>query len=342
MLGKDYGSGQIDEDFLPLYHATGRNLARIMGTGNDVVLMTGEGMLALWAALKSSLKPGDSVVSIATGVFGDGIGDMAASIGCRVEKVSLPYNSTIADLGAIEAVVRRVRPVMISAVHCETPSGTLNPLADLGILKKDLHVPLFYVDAVASIGGAQVLADEWNIDLALGGSQKCLSAPPNMSFLSVSGAAWERIAHVNYQGYDALLPFKTVRAEGRCPYTPYWNGIAALNAATQIILAEGLSAVFVRHQRVAEQCRTGIAELGLELWPDAQSVNSPTVTAVLIPQGIIWTDWQQSLRRRGLIVAGSFGPMLGKVFRLGHMGTQAQPALMDQALEVIRDALKAI
>ncbi len=340
-LGRDYASGQVDEDFMPLYHATSRNLARLLGTRNEVTLMTGEGMLGLWGALKSALKPGDSVVSVGTGVFGDGIGDMAASMGCRVEKLSFAYNHTLnaADFERIEATLRRVRPVMLTAVHCETPSGTLNPVAQLGRMKKELDIPLFYVDVVASVGGAPVYADDWNIDFALGGSQKCLSAPPSMTFLGVSDAAWARMAEVGYQGYDAILPFKTVREDGRCPYTPSWHGIAALHAASAALLREGLGDVFTRHETVAAQCRSGLARLDIELWPEAEAANAPTVTAALVPEGFDWPTWRQALKARGLVVTGSFGPMAGKVFRLGHMGTQAQPWLMDMALEAMADAL---
>lgn len=334
-LGQDYGSGQVEADFMSVYDAASRNLARLFGTRNEVVLMTGEGMLALWGALKSCLKSGDPVVSVGTGVFGDGIGDMARSMGCNVTTISLPYNSTINDLAPIEEVIRRVKPVMLTAVHCETPSGTLNPLAALGALKHRLNVPLFYVDAVASVGGAPVLADEWHIDLVLGGSQKCLSAPPSMSFLGVSEAAWARMAEVAYQGYDSILPFRTVRIDGRCPYTPYWHGIAALHTATQVIFTEGLEAVFARHEAVASRCRNGLGRLGIPLWTAPEAVNSPTVTAAMIPPKFTWPQWKSALRAKGLVCTGSFGPMDGKVFRLGHMGTQAQAHLVDQALEVI-------
>ncbi len=341
VMGQDYGSGQVEHDFLALYAATARNLGQLMGTRNDVVLMTGEGMLALWSALKSCLKSGDAVVSVGTGVFGDGIGAMAASFGCNVEAVSLPYDSTISenDMQRIADAIKRTRPVMLTAVHCETPSGTLNPLQALGKLRKDLNVPLFYVDAVASLGGAPVLADAWGVDLLLGGSQKCLSAPPSMSMLGVSEAAWERVSEVNYQGYDALAPFRTVQRDRRCPYTPYWHGMAALHTATQVILHEGLEAVFARHENVAKQCRNGLAALGVELWTKPEAVNAPTVTAAQIPEGFTWPQWQEALRQYGLICSGSFGPMDGKVFRLGHMGTQAQPYLMTQALESIAAVL---
>lgn len=337
----DYGSGQIEREFLDLYADTGTGLARLMGTENDVVLMTGEGMLALWGALKSCLKAGDPVLCVGTGVFGDGIADMAASIGCRVEKLSFPYNSTIdhAALQRIEEAAGRIRPLMLTAVHCETPSGTLNSLAELGEIKKRLGIPLFSVDAVASLGGVPVRADAWNIDLLLAGSQKCLSAPPSMSMIGVSEAAWEHMKRAGYQGYDSILPFRTVQEDGRCPYTPYWHGVAALKAAVDLIAAEGAEAVFSRHEAVARQCREGLASLGIDCFPLPEADSSPTVTAALVPGQYSWKAWQKRLRDRGLIVAGSFGPMHGKVFRLGHMGLQADPVLMEKALAVIAEAL---
>lgn len=342
VMARDYGSGQVDEDFLPLYARTGTKLARLMGTANDVVLMTGEGMLALWGAMKSCLKPGDAVVCVGTGVFGDGMGEMAASIGCRVEAVSLPYHSTIGmadSLQQIEDAIRKTQPVMLTAVHCETPSGTLNPLKELGEMKKRLGVPLFYVDAVASLGGVPVRTDEWNIDLLLAGSQKCLSAPPSMSIVGVSGTAWEYMERTRYAGYDAILPFRTVLQDKRCPYTPYWHGVAALEAAADSILREGAAQVFHRHETIAAQCRDGLTDLGIKLFPQAGAVQSPTVTAALVPGNVSWPEWQSRLRQRGLVVAGSFGPMAGKVFRLGHMGSQADPELMQRTLHAIEDAL---
>ena len=218
VLGRDYGSGQVESDFLCLYDAASRGIGKLMGTKDDVVLMTGEGMLALWGALKSCLKPGDHVVSVGTGVFGDGIGEMAESFGCVVEKVSLPYDASIReeDLQVIEEAVRRVKPVMLTAVHCETPSGTLNPIAALGKLKKDLGVPLFYVDTVAGLGGAPVHMDEWHVDLMLGGSQKCLSCPPSMSMVGVSGAMIPSCPSVPCARTDAAPTPRTGTASPRC------------------------------------------------------------------------------------------------------------------------------
>ena len=337
-MGHDFPSGDVEPAFFELYRNTGRDLAGLMGTRNDIVIMTGEAMLVLWAALKSCLKPGDKVLAAVTGIFGDGLGDMAAGLGCEVRKFRLGYNETLGDLSLLENMLENFSPDMIIAVHCETPSGTLNPLADLGRLARR-HGSLFCVDAVSSIGGVNIRADAWGVDLLLGGSQKCLSAPPSMSFLSVSPAAWERIDQVGYQGYDALAPWRSVEGAYACPYTPYWHGLAALHAAVRRILREGPERVFARHDEVARQCRSGLRELGIELWLAPGSVPSPTVTAALTPSGVTWRDWNARLRAKGLAVGGNLGVLAGKVFRLGHMGSQASQKLMADALAVLREAL---
>ena len=335
----NYGSADLEPEFLSLYNRTEANLKTIMATGSQVVIQTGEGMLALWGALKSCLAPGDRVLSIATGVFGDGIGDMATSIGAEVRKVSLPYDQTITDTDQIKSEAAAFKPKMITAVHCETPSGTLNPLEGLGRIKKELGVPLLYVDAVSSIGGTPVLTDEWNIDLCLGGSQKCLSSLPDMAFLSVSDAAWDIIDKIDYNGYDALKPFRTAQARHYFPCTPNWHGVAGLNAGAELILNEGLESSFKRHADVARFCREQIIELGLTPFPSANAVPAPTVTAVYVPQGITWPEFDARLRKQGLVVAGSYGPLADKVFRMGHMGAQADENLVDQALKAIQKAL---
>ncbi len=121
------------------------------------------------------------------------------------------------------------RPKMVTAVHCETPSGTLNPVAAIGSLVKAHDVPLFYVDAVSSAGGAPLDVDDWRIDLCLVGTQKCLSALPDLGIVAVSERAWQAVAEVGYQGYDALAPWRTALADRWLPYTPSWQAMAALN-----------------------------------------------------------------------------------------------------------------
>ena len=127
----DYGSSDLEEDFFRLYSECEAGLRQILATDNDVVIMSGEGMLALWAALKSTILPGDRVLAVATGVFGYGIADMARQIGAQVETVAFGYDQTL-DPEIVADVAREFEPHLVSVVHCETPSGTLNPLAEVG------------------------------------------------------------------------------------------------------------------------------------------------------------------------------------------------------------------
>lgn len=337
----DYGSADLEKEYIELYTQTEANLKRILRTRNSVVIFLGEGMMALWGALKSCLLPGDRVLAIGTGVYGYGIGDMAAGLGAEVRRVGLPYNETLSDLTEVRKAVSEFKPKMITVVHCETPSGTLNPIDGLGRLKQEMGVPLLYVDAVSSIGGAPVLPDDWHIDLCLGGAQKCLSALPDTCFLSVSDRAWEVVAEVDYIGYDAIKPFKTAVARHYFPYTPGWQATAGLNAGAEAILIEGLEACFKRHADVAAYCRTRLVEAGYTLFPGPNAVPSPTVTAVNVPGSISWEEFDRRLRRRGLVAGGSYGPIAGKVFRLGHMGTQADLTLIDQALKVLETEMPA-
>lgn len=336
-LNFDYASPDLEYEYVELYNQVESNLQQLMGTGNKIALMTGEGMIALWGALKSTLKPGDRVLTVGTGVFGYGIGEMAKACGAEVRTVGTGYDETIGDLSEIEKAIIQFHPKMITTVHCETPSGTLNPLAELGALKQRLDVPLFYVDAVASIGGCPVLGDDWHIDLLLGGTQKAVSAPPNMSFLSVSDTAWDIIKQVNYPGYDALLPFLNAREIFYFPYTMYWQGTAALKVATDIILEEGLDAVFARHEENAVYTRDQMAALGYELYPRPGAVNAPTVSAFKVPANNPWKSFNADLLARGLGVGGSYGPLADKVFRVGHMGSQSRRDLIDKALQVLTE-----
>ncbi|AOY58913.1 MULTISPECIES: pyridoxal-phosphate-dependent aminotransferase family protein [Desulfococcus] len=335
----NYGAPGLEASFWDLYHETESRLQQILETRNRVVIQTGEGMLALWTALRSCLKPGDRVLSVATGVFGYGIADMARSIGAEVMTVGLEYHETLNDLRPVEKAVEEFNPRMITAVHCETPSGTLNPLDGLGKLKEAMGVPLLYADVVSSAGGTPVRVDACHVDLALGGSQKCLSAPPCMAFLSISDRAWEEIERVDYNGYDALKPFRRIEETRRFPYTPYWHGVAALNAGAALLLAPGLDESFNRHESIARHCRKAIVDMGLDLFPSPQAVPSPTVTAVRVPETLPWEELDRRLRQKGLVVGGSHGKLAGKVFRLGHMGSQADTALLEKALTVLADVV---
>lgn len=334
----NYGSSDLESEFFALYEQCERGLQRLLATHNSVTIQSGEGMLALWGALKSVLRPGDRVLAVASGLFGYGIGEMANQLGAEVQTVGFGYDN-IADPDQVRAAAHAFRPHLITAVHCETPSGTLNPLAELGAISREVDA-LFYVDFVASAGGTPVLVDDWHIDLGLLGSQKVLSLMPDLSMISVSERAWQRVGEVNYVGYDALTPWRQAMTQRYMPYTHNWHAMAGLQVGLQRLFNEGLEAVYQRHSTVAGACRQGLRQLGLELWPVSEAIAAPTVTAAKLPAGWDWPTFDQALRRHGMAVGGNYGPLAGKVFRIGHMGTQADHALVTRGLAVIEQVLQ--
>jgi aspartate aminotransferase-like enzyme len=334
----DYGSADLEPEYVELYADVQEQLRTILGTENRIAVMTGEGMIALWGALKSCIQPGDRVLAVSTGVFGHGIGDMAASIGAEVQWVEFGYDE-ILQPEPVEEAIRAFEPKMVTAVHCETPSGTLNPVGQVGALVREYDVPLYYVDAVASMAGTPVLADDWRIDLCLFGTQKALSAFPDLAGVAVSRRAWDVIAEVDYAGYDALLPYQDALEKAWFPYTPAWASLAALREACRLVLDAGLERVYARHAEAAAHCRQRAREMGLSLYPISEIACSPTVTALRVPEDMAWEMLDQRLREHGMVVAGSLGPLSGKVFRIGHMGAQAHRALVDRGMEVLSEVL---
>jgi aspartate aminotransferase-like enzyme len=335
----DFASADLEPEYSQLYAGVQEQLRTILGTGNQIAIMTGEGMIALWGALKSCILPGERVLAISTGVFGYGIGEMASSIGAEVQWVEFGYDEVLRP-EPVEDAIKAFRPKMVTAVHCETPSGTLNRVGLVGELVRQHEVPLFYVDAVASAGGTPVLADESAIDLCLVGNQKALSAFPDLAAVAVSERAWDVIREVHYPGYDALLPYREALETRWFPYTPAWASLAALHEACRLVLDEGLEQVYARHAQVARYCRDRARKMGLKLFPVDEAACAPTVTALQVPESTEWSTLDRLLREHGMGVGGSLGPLAGKVFRIGHMGAQAEMRLVEQGMDVLARVLQ--
>lgn len=333
----DYGSADMEDEFFALYASCEAGLQTILGTNNDISIQSGEGMIALWGALTSVLAPGDQVLAVSTGLFGAGIGDMARSVGAKVETIEFGLNG-IADPQVVREVALRLRPKLITAVHCETPSGTLNPLTDLGAISAEAEA-LFYVDFVASGGGVAVDVDTNQIDLGLLGSQKVLSLMPDLSMITVSERAWSVIDAVDYAGYDALKPWRTAVANRYLPYTHNWHAMAGLRVALNLLIDEGLENAYKRHADVAIQCRQRLKAMGVDLFPEREDFCAPTVTAARIPSGWHWPELDGALRAQGMVVGGNYGPLAGEVFRIGHMGSQADAVLVERGMDVLEAVL---
>lgn len=334
----DFGSTDLEPEFFELLKENCELLREMLYTKNHVSIHSGEGMVVLWGALKSVLKPGEKLLAVSNGIFGSGFADMARAVGAEAEVLLAPDGEFI-DKETLAKKLAEYKPDVVTAVHCETPSGLLNPIAEIADVIKESGA-LFCVDFVASGFGAEVRVDDWGIDLGLLGSQKCLSLLPDLSMITVSERAWKKAEEVGYAGYDALLPWKTAIEDKYMPYTHNWHSMASLNVALKGVKEEGLEKAFARHSEAAAWCRKRIKEMGLRLYAKDEALSSPTVTAVMIPDGWTWEELDTAFREKGLAVGGSYGDLAGKVFRIGHMGSQADMTILTAGLDVIEEVLK--
>lgn len=349
-----YGSSDVDtEGFSKDYDEVCSLLAEMLNIpeNSSTVVMSGEGMLSLWGALNSGMKPGDKVLSINSGLYGKGIGEMAKGRGGNVEFFSTEEGTvfTIEEhWNSFETKAREFLPNMITLVHCETPTGTLvdsTVLERIGALANELDC-LFYVDMVSSTGGTPIDLSKNQIDLALIGSQKCLSLHSDLSIVIVSEKAWRLMSERNssYSGYDSLLPWKNVvknlndGKERLFPYTMNWSSIKALSHSLSLFKEEGFEKVYERHSQCAEYTREHVQKMGLELLTDAK-ICSPTVTAIKVPSHIEWKELNLKLQEQGIFFGRNYGPLENKVFRIGHMGTQANMDNVKKSINILENIL---
>ncbi len=335
----DFGSADLEDEFFELYAENQNLIQKLLHTKNKIVITSGEAMSILWGALKSTLKPGNKLLAVSSGIFGEGFADMAESFGVNSEIVKFNYDE-VPEPEKVYNAVKKFRPDVITAVHCETPSGTLTQcLEEIGNIAREFGA-LFIVDFVSSAGGANLNVDKYKIDIGLLGSQKVLSMTSNISVTSISPRAWEIIRRVKYSGYDAYSNWEKVPEIKFTPYTHDWHGLKALNISlNEIINVEGLENCINRHSQAAELCRDLGHEIGLKLFPKSEKICSPTVTAFYVPENLSWEKFNFELRKRGLAVGGNYGILAGKVFRIGHMGSQADKNLIREGMSIIKEVL---
>ena len=332
---ENYGSSDLEEEFFTLYRENQSLTQKLLHTQNDIVITSGEAMSILWASLKCTLRPGNKLLAVSSGIFGEGFAEMARGLGIESEICAFPYDE-VPDPEKVYEHARVFRPNVITAVHCETPSGVLTPCLDeIGRIAHEIGA-LFVVDFVSSAGGVPLDVDALGIDIGLLGSQKVLSLPPCLSVSSVSKRAWEIINDVNYSGYESYVGWKNIPREHYMPYTHDWNAMKALNISLNMIMREGLENVIERHNEAAKLCRDLGREIGLRLFPKREEYSSPTVTAFYVPEKFSWPEFDGALRENGLAVGGNYGKLAGRVFRVGHMGSQADCDLVREGMNIIR------
>ncbi len=235
---------------------------------------------------------------------------------------------------------------MVSVCHHDTPSGTINPLAEIGRIVA-AHGAYLLVDAVSSFGGMDVHPDPCHADLFITGPNKCLGAPPGLSLLGVTPRAWQKMKSNALAPRDSFLRIldweQAWRHDRPFPFTPSVAEINGLEAALDHYLEEGPERVWARHTLTAAACRAGVLAMALELWPTDPRTASPTATAVRVPQGVEDEALRAAVRTRyGVMFSSGRGETLGKLVRIGHMGPTARPMYAVIAVSALGGALRAL
>ncbi len=319
-------------NFIEFFADTTEKMRKIFQTKNDVLILQGEGVLGLEAAIANTLDPGDKVVVLDSGPFGKWFGEYVTNAGGQVSAVSVEYNDAISPEKVKEKLDKEKNIKAMTVVHCETPAGIMNPVQEICPLARKRGI-LTIVDAVASMGGVDVRPDDWGIDICITASQKAISSTPGLTMMSLSPHAWEVIEKKKRpikNSYLSLIDWREAWLKNRrFPFTPFTAEVYALNEACDELLEEGLENSFMRHRMVAEQCRNGIDRLGLKLWPRRREICSDTVTAIYVPDGCSDTEIVNTMSERyGVLIGGGYKELRGQLLRIGHMGYQASLANM--------------
>lgn len=295
-------------------------LRRLMGLTGDVLILTCSGTGAVEAAITNFLSPGDRVLAVEGGKFGERMGEIARTFGAEVTTFDVKPGRAV-DVHALRKTVTAADFRAVLCVHNETSTGVTHPIAEVAAVAHDAG-SLLITDCVSSLGGVPVCADEWGLDVIAAGSQKCLMLPPGLAFVGVRDDAW---AHAETAGmpsyYFDLRKAREAARKGQTPYTPATALIVALGAALDLIETEGVEAVFTRHHAMAQATRAALSAVGLELFAQ-EGFRSDTVTAVHSPPGVDSVDLVRYVREHhNILISGGQGELKGRIFRIGHMGT---------------------
>ena len=338
-MSKNITNPDLDPNFFEYYKETCDKLKKLLNTKEDVLILDGEGILGLEAACASLIEPGDRVLCIDNGIFGKGFGDFAKIYGAKVIYFEEDYRNPI-DLEKLKKFLEKDHDFKLATlVHCETPSGITNPIDKICPLLKEYGI-ISVVDSVSAIGGEPVEVDKWQIDMILGGSQKCISASPGLTFLSISKIAWDAILNRKTpiaSFYCNLAIWRNWYQEKWFPYTQPISDIYGLDCAVDRILQN--NDYIERHKKIGEAVRKAIIKSGLKLYP--MNGYSNTVTTMLVPEGVTFDQINNHmLEKHNIMIAGAFDYLKDKVIRIGHMGENCYEEKVYITLKALDETLK--
>ncbi len=299
------------------------DLKEIFQTKGDVLLFPGSGTAGLEIAVTNALSPGDSVLSLTAGMFSERFATIAEIMGMQVQRLRFPLNEG-ADPQKVAEVLQADIPRNIKAVlvtHNETATGVTNDIKAIGEIVHE-HGALLLVDAISSLGGIELKADKWHLDIVSSGSQKGFFCAPGIAMVSVSEKGWKAIdKSITPKYYFDLRRAQKFYIEKRLtPYTSPTTTLYGLQEALSIIKEEGFENVLLRHQLISKALRAGVKAIGLEPFVNDEKA-SKTVTAIKIPKGIDVAAMKETMSSKyHVYIAGGLGEIEKSTFRIGHLG----------------------
>ena len=292
------------------------------GTTGEIAILSCAGTGGLEAAVVNTLSPGDAVLGVSIGSFGDRIARIAETYGAAVTKLSVEWGRA-AEPDAVRAALASMpgaRAVFLT--HNETSTGVMNPIRALAAAARDgAPDALIIVDSVSGLGAVPFEMDAWDVDVVVTGSQKAWMAAPGLAMVAASERAWAAMETARMpRFYLDLRRHREAMIGSETPWTPAISVVYQVDEGLRLMAAEGREEVFRRHEACAAAARAGLDALGFRLFADREHA-SRTVTAVHLPEGIDWKTFNGEVKRRGVVLAGGQGKLAGRVFRLGHLGS---------------------
>lgn len=330
------------KEFSAMFDDCTTMLKEIFQTQNDLFILSGSGTASMEAALGCTIDKEDKVVAIENGKFGERFKDIAARYG-QVVPLEFEWGQSV-DLDLVEEKLSEGAKA-VTMVHNETSAGIRNPAPEVGKLAKKYDA-LFIMDGVTSIGGDDVKVDDWGVDIAVVGSQKCVAAPPGLSMLSVSERAFDAMNKENLPYYLDLKAYRKSAEKSQTPYTPAVPLFFGLEEALKIVMEEGMEARIRRQATGAAAVRAAMDVMGVEMFPQLNEVSdySNTVSAMKAPEGVSGNDIKSAMIEKGIIIAGGQNRLSGQIFRIGSMGNVAPKDIMltIQELELVLKKLGVV
>jgi len=335
--------GHLDPRFIAVMNEIKAMLQEVMQTKNEVTMpMSGTGSAGMETCFVNMIEPGDRVLVLINGVFGQRMQDVATRLGAQVDTLEFEWGTPV-QLDAVRAKLANNRYGIVAVVHAETSTGVRNPVAEIGSLVKD-NGALYLVDGVTSLGGIPVTLDAWGVDIFYSGTQKCLSCPPGLAPVSFSPRAVEKLRNRKTKVPNWYLDVSMIinywqGAKRAYHHTAPINMLYGLHAALDTILQEGLEPVFARHRAAHEQLVAGLEGMGMQMLV-APGYRLPMLNAVRIPAGVDDAAVRgRLLTEHGIEIGAGLGPLAGKVWRFGVMGHTARAGNVERLLRSLKSVL---